>query len=188
MTAMSPLLRPGTREEFDAEAARLKSAVRKEYGKVITETYPSLTIRQALDVWAMARGGNGTREAARELEQLSSSYDVDSPKDFARWLPVQGHTLELIEYEILLLPVTLRLADGTAGWVFQLTGQPGYAAAIAEYTARLQEAGVLFFLNAPEAVMKELGYWIRSWRHDFRKAGALSSSRPPAGSTGQRKG
>ena len=88
-----------------------------------------------LRLWGVAKGNLDA--AQKEVEQLSERYNVDSPKAFERWLPMRGHTLDLYDYEVALLPQ--KVGDE---WVIILSVQPGYANVAEKYAARLQEAGV----------------------------------------------
>ena len=97
-----------------------------------------MTIRQMLRIWGAAKGNLDA--AQKEVEQLAVRYDVDSAKAFERWLPMQGHTLDLFDYEVALLPQK----DVNDEWVIVLTCQPGFQNIAAKYAARLQEAGVPF--------------------------------------------
>lgn len=98
-----------------------------------------MTIRQMLHFWGLAKGDSEAAE--KEIEQLAIRYDVDSSKAFERWLPMQGHTLDLYDYEVSLLPQKYK-----EGWVIVLTYQPGYAGIASKYAARLQEAGISFIM------------------------------------------
>ena len=157
-----------TREEFEAEAARLKTAVRNEYRKQQTELYPALTIRQTMEIWAKAKGVAGEREACRFLEQMACQYDIDSVEEFDRWLPNSGHALDLAYSMILFRPERALLTDGTEGWIFCMKGDN--ALLLATYAERLQNSDVLFCLFDPQKVMKKLGYWTRDRRRDYKKA------------------
>lgn len=155
-----------TREEFEAEAARLKAAVRKEYQKEIKELYPSLTIRQALELWVKAKGPCGNRDVSEILNECAFSFDLDRSEDFERWLPNSGHALDLVYDMILFRPERAFLGDGTEGWTFCLQGSN--APLLATYTERLHESDVLFYLFDPQKTMKGLGYWVRSRRREYK--------------------
>jgi len=103
--------------------------------------YTKMTIRQILHIWGFAKGN--PEAAEKEIEQLSARYNVDSTKAFERWLPKQGHTLDLFEYEVALLPQKV----DKEGWIIVLTYQPGYDNIAAKYAQRLQEAGVPFIMD-----------------------------------------
>ena len=105
------------------------------------EPYRKMTIRQMLRIWGVAKGNLDA--AQKEVEQLAVRYDVDSAKAFERWLPQQGHTLDLFDYQVSLLPQRV----DKEGWVIVLTYQPGYAEIAAKYAHQLQEAGVSFIMD-----------------------------------------
>lgn len=100
-----------------------------------------MTIRQIIHIWGIAKGDPAAAE--KEVEQLALRNDVDSQKAFERWLPKQGHTLDLFDYEVCLLPQK----DDKDEWVIVLTYQPGYDNVAAKYAQRLQEAGVSFIMD-----------------------------------------
>lgn len=159
-----------TREEFEAEAARLKAAVKKEYRKEINELYPTLTIRQALELWVKAKGPSGNRAVSEILNECAFSFDLDRPEDFERWLLNSGHALDLAYDMILFRPERALLTDGTEGWIFCMKGDN--ALLLATYAERLQKSDVLFYLYAPKKVMKKLGYWTRDRRREYTKSNA----------------
>ena len=148
-----------TKAEFEREAAEFRSAIRREYEKTVVP-YPSLTIRLAYGVLEKARG----RADDRMLRQLSADYDIDSPKDFLRWMPVRGRALDLMDDVVTLIPEQV----GDAGWIFRLTGLDGFPYLLARYARNLQAADVPFYLAEPQAVMKAFGYWFRSRNREFR--------------------
>ncbi len=159
-----------TQKEFEDEVVRLKEAVKMEYQKLINEVYPSLTIRQTMAYWQKARGLSGSREVSNVLKEWGYRYDVDSPDDLERWLPVCGDTLDLMYATVRLYPEHVRLGNGKVGWVFRLVGDDPYLMAL--YAERLQKAGVIFYMDEPERIMKGLGYWIRSKRREYKKVNA----------------
>lgn len=147
-----------TKSEFESEAAELRSAIRREYDKAVVP-YPSMTIRQAFDVLEKARG----RADERTLSQLSADYDIDSAKDFVRWVPVRGRALDLMDDVVTLIPEQV----GGTGWIFRLTGREGFPYLLAKYARNLQEVNVPFYLAEPQSVMKSFGYWFRSRNQEF---------------------
>ena len=151
-----------TKAELENEAAELRSAIRSEYDKVVVP-YQSMTIRQAFDVLEKARG----RADDRTLRQLSATYDIDSPGDFLKWMPVRGRSLDLMDDVVTLIPEQVRYADGDTGWIFRLTGRDAFPYLLARYARSLQEADVPFYLADPQAVMKAFGYWFRSKKQEY---------------------
>lgn len=100
-----------------------------------------MTIRQILRIWGLAKGD--LTAAEKEIEQLAIRYAVDSPKAFERWLPQQGHTLDLFDYQVSLLPQKVSKNE----WVIVLIWRPGYDNVAAKYAQRLEEAGVPFIMD-----------------------------------------
>ena len=131
-----------------------------------------MTIRQTFQIWAKGKGPEGDPNVARTIEELSHKYDVDSPDDFRKWYPLRGHSFDIFYNDFILYPIFVRLEDGTEGWIFRLTAHPGYGNPylLAKYAERLQNAGVLFFLDEAEKYRKAIGYWIREKRKDFKKS------------------
>lgn len=154
-----------TREEFEQDAAELKNAIRLEKTKLITQLYPEMTIRKAFELWSLAQ--SPLRPGF--FDEFATQYNLDSQEDFLRFDGIKGHTFDLVYAGISLFPKYVTLEDGTKGWIFRLMGHPGDPILLAQYCLRLQQAGVLFYLEDPQYAMKWLGYWIRSWRHEYKK-------------------
>lgn len=154
-----------TIEEFEQYASGLKEAVKREKKKHAIQLYPEMTIRRAFEIWSLAR----SPLSRSYLDELAGQYDLNLPEDFNKWYGLKGHSFDLEYASITLYPVRATLEDGTIGWIFRLIGNPGDPVALALYCLRLQRMEVLFYLEDPQYVMKGLGYWIRSWRHEFKK-------------------
>lgn len=161
---MKPI-REMTKEEFEQYASQFKDAVRREKNKSIKQLYPEMTIRKAFELWSLAKGPL----SRGFFDELAYQYDLESQEDFSKWYGGKGHNFDLVYGKISLIPVNVVLEDGTKGWIFRLMGHPGDPVMLAHYCLKLQKAAVLFYLTDPQYVMKGLGYWIRSWRYEYKK-------------------
>ena len=155
-----------TKEAFEQHAAELKDAVKREENKTFDALYTDMTIRKAVDLW---HGVSGYPDFRSYLQEIGYRYDVDSPEDFEKWAGSFESRMDIYEVDCYLRPIPARLKDGTEGWIFRLGGINGYSVILAEYCLALQKAGAIFYLDGPRQVMKELGYWIRSWRREYKK-------------------
>lgn len=160
--------REPTADEYEAEMAPLREALKKEVAKTDVETYEDLTIRQFAEFWEVASGG---MHWVWPLEQVACQYDLDSPANFYKfYLSLPGnHFLDLIYAVVSLHPryVSPEEPDGKMHWMLDLFSH-GNAFMTARYVQRLQQAGVHFRLRPAKSVLKdfnkEVGYRKRSLR------------------------
>ena len=163
--------REPTVEEFEAEMAPLREALRREVLKTEVPLYEELTIRKMNEFWKKASGG---RDWDCPLEQLEYKYDIDSPKDVLGWCNRISHFCDLLYASITFYPECLNLHEAYqregkgSKWVLYLMGHPGDPYFLALYTQRLLQAGVHFVLRDAKNVLKAFNRYVAGRKISIR--------------------